>query len=147
MCPHKRAFVLDHGIVGDDMNGNLYVSCTSFIPTRKLTKDQFVRIGPLHKRNFRLTDGACLNDAEYSIISFDIKQENDDLLVLLPEPEELDDVIGTSKWMVKRATAEVAARGGGQGIEIATVEEPPTAGTETAGCSGGSCGGNSALEW
>lgn len=27
MCPHKRAFVLDHGIVGDDKDGNLYVSC------------------------------------------------------------------------------------------------------------------------
>jgi len=27
MCPHKRAFVLDHGIVGDDLDGNLYVSC------------------------------------------------------------------------------------------------------------------------
>jgi nitrite reductase (NAD(P)H) len=108
-----------------------------------------VQIGPLHKRNFRLTDGACLNDAEYSIISFDIKQENDNLLILLPEPEELDDVIGTSKWMVKRATAEVVSRGGGQGIEIATVEEPPTADTATAGCSGSgsSCGGNSALEW
>ena len=30
MCPHKRAFVLEHGIIGDDPNsGNLYVSCTS----------------------------------------------------------------------------------------------------------------------
>jgi nitrite reductase (NAD(P)H) len=27
MCPHRRAFVLDHGIVGDDASGNLYVSC------------------------------------------------------------------------------------------------------------------------
>jgi nitrite reductase (NAD(P)H) len=27
MCPHKRAFVLDHGIIGDDKDGNLYVSC------------------------------------------------------------------------------------------------------------------------
>lgn len=36
MCPHKRAFILEHGIIGDDANGNLYVSC------------------PLHKRNFRL---------------------------------------------------------------------------------------------
>jgi len=84
---------------------------------------------------------------EYSVISFDIKQENDDLFVLLPEPEELDAVIGTSKWMVKQATAEVASRGGGQGIEIATVDGPPTADATDAGCSGSSCGGNSALEW
>ncbi|KAG1716819.1 hypothetical protein ID866_341 [Astraeus odoratus] len=128
MCPHKRAFVLDHGIVGDDINGNLYVSC------------------PLHKRNFRLTDGACLNDMEYSIISFDIKQEGDDLLVLLPESEELDAVIGTSKWMVKQATAEVVSRGGGQNIEIATLSGEDTT---ASGCSGteGSCNGNSTLDW
>ena len=36
MCPHKRAFVLDHGIIGEDKNNNVYVSC------------------PLHKRNFIL---------------------------------------------------------------------------------------------
>lgn len=129
MCPHKRAFVLDHGIVGDDMNGNLYVSC------------------PLHKRNFRLTDGACLNDMDYSIISFDMKQEDDNLLVLLPEPEQLDAVIGTSKWMVKQATAEAMSRGGGQGVEIATVDGPPTADTTSCSGAGSSCGGNSTLEW
>ncbi|KAI6107610.1 hypothetical protein EDD17DRAFT_629483 [Pisolithus thermaeus] len=129
MCPHKRAFVLDHGIVGDDKQGNVYVSC------------------PLHKRNFRLDDGTCLNDMQYSIISFDIKKEGDDLQVLLPEPEELDAVIGTSKWMVKQATAEVIARGGGQGIEIAAehLGGPPTAATG-AGCNGGSCG-DSTLDW
>lgn len=28
MCPHKRAFVLEHGIIGDDPNsGALYISC------------------------------------------------------------------------------------------------------------------------
>jgi nitrite reductase (NAD(P)H) len=27
MCPHKRAFVLDHGIIGDNAGGELYVSC------------------------------------------------------------------------------------------------------------------------
>lgn len=32
MCPHKRAFVLDHGIVGDDKDGNLYVSCPCVDP-------------------------------------------------------------------------------------------------------------------
>lgn len=82
---------------------------------------------------------------EYSIISFDIKQENDDLLVLLPEPEDLDAVMGTSKWMVKQATAEVVSRGG-RGIEIATADGDSTT---TAACNGGgaSCGGNSALEW
>lgn len=49
--------------------------------------------------------------------------------------------------MVRQATAEVVSRGGGQGIEIATVDGPPTADATGAGCSGSSCGGNSALEW
>ncbi|KAG1736104.1 uncharacterized protein EDB91DRAFT_1142842 [Suillus paluster] len=130
MCPHKRAFVLDHGIVADDLDGNLYVSC------------------PLHKRNFRLTDGKCLNDEDFSIIPFDVKQEIDDLLVLLPDSDTLDAVIGTSKWMVKQASAELASRGGGEGIEIAGVD----IGLSESGsaCSGGksSCsGGNASLDW
>ncbi|KAG2156771.1 uncharacterized protein EDB93DRAFT_1238676 [Suillus bovinus] len=129
MCPHKRAFVLDHGIVGDDLDGNLYVSC------------------PLHKRNFRLTDGKCLNDEDFSIIPFDVKQEGDDLLVLLPDSGNLDAVIGTSKWMVKQATAELSSRGG-EGIEIADVG----VGLSESGsaCAGGqnSCsGGNASLDW
>ncbi|KAI6019777.1 hypothetical protein F5J12DRAFT_904177 [Pisolithus orientalis] len=108
MCPHKRAFVLDHGIVGDDKQGDIYVSC------------------PLHKRNFRLSDGTCLNDMH---------------------PEELDAVIGTSKWMIKQATAEILSRGGGQGIEIAAdhLDGPPAA-TTGAGCNGDSCG-DSTLDW
>lgn len=129
MCPHKRAFVLDHGIVGDDLDGNLYVSC------------------PLHKRNFRLTDGKCLNDEDFSIIPFDVKQEGDDLLVLLPDSDNLDAAIGTSKWMVKQASAELSLRGG-EGIEIAGVG----IGLSESGsaCGGGqrSCsGGNASLDW
>ncbi|KAJ8585502.1 nitrite reductase [Rhizopogon salebrosus TDB-379] len=130
MCPHKRAFVLDHGIVGDDLDGNLYVSC------------------PLHKRNFRLTDGKCLNDEDFSIIPFDVKQEGDNLLVLLPDSDKLDAAIGTSKWMVKQAAAELVSRGGGEGIEIAGVGVGPT--ESTSACSGGgsSCGGgNASLDW
>lgn len=130
MCPHKRAFVLDHGIVGDDLDGNLYVSC------------------PLHKRNFRLTDGKCLNDEDFSIIPFDVKQEGDDLLVLLPDSDNLDAAIGTSKWMVKQASAELSSRGGGEGIEIASVgiglsESGPACAGEQSSCSGG----NASLEW
>lgn len=130
MCPHKRAFVLDHGIIGDDMDGNLYVSC------------------PLHKRNFRLTDGKCLNDEDFTIIPFDVKQEGDNLFVLLPDSDSLDAVIGTSKWMVRQASAELASRGGGEGIEIAGVG----IGLSESGsaCSGGrsACsGGNASLDW
>ncbi|KAH0839338.1 hypothetical protein J3R83DRAFT_20 [Lanmaoa asiatica] len=130
MCPHKRAFVLDHGVVGDNLNGDVYVSC------------------PLHKRNFRLTDGECLNDTEYSIISFNVKQEGGDLLVLLPESEQLDAVIGTSKWMVRQAATEVVSRGGGEGIEIATLQDSSLPSGGSCGGSGTSCStSNSALDW
>ncbi|KAJ3475533.1 hypothetical protein NLI96_g11777 [Meripilus lineatus] len=85
MCPHKRAFVLEHGIIGDDpTSGAIYVSC------------------PMHKRNFNLASGDCLNDENYSILSFEVKVEDDAIFVLLPETTELDAVIGTQKWMVRR---------------------------------------------
>ncbi|KAG2031435.1 hypothetical protein BDR03DRAFT_986432 [Suillus americanus] len=103
---------------------------------------------PLHKRNFRLTDGKCLNDEDFSIIPFDVKRGGDDLLVLLPDSDNLDAAIGTSKWMVKQASAELSSRGGGEGIEIASVG----IGLFESGsvCAGGqsSCsGGNASLEW
>ncbi|TFK51421.1 nitrite reductase [Heliocybe sulcata] len=130
MCPHKRAFVLDHGIVGDDPNGNVYISC------------------PLHKRNYKLDDGECLNDDDYSIIAFDVKEENDKLHLLLPEPDDLDAVIGTSKWMVRKATAEVIERGGGDALEIAEVRDGADIGVSAgSACTGGSCGGVKSMDW
>jgi nitrite reductase (NAD(P)H) len=89
-----------------------------------------------------------LNDEDFSIIPFDVKQEGDNLLVLLPDSDNLDAVIGTSKWMVKQASAELASRGGGEAIEIAGVG----IGLSESGsaCSGGqsSCsGGNASLDW
>ena len=125
MCPHRRAFVLDHGIVGDDpSSGALYVSC------------------PMHKRNFDLTTGACLNDGDYGVIAFDVKREGDDLLLLLPEPDALDAVIGTSKWMVRQATAELIDKGAEETSAVEIVG--PT--EETGACGGTSCG-DSKLEW
>ncbi|KAI3622179.1 nitrite reductase [Moniliophthora roreri] len=119
MCPHKRAFILEHGIVGDDpRSGEIYVSC------------------PMHKKNFGLSSGACLNDEAYSILTFDAKAEGDDIYVLLPEESELDQVIGTSKWMIRQATAK-ALNSGAESIEIVG---PPS------GDGGNSCGGGT-LEW
>lgn len=66
----------------------------------------------MHKRNFALATGECLNDASYGVITFDVKTDGDNLLLLLPEPEDLDAVIGTSKWMIRQATAELLDRGG-----------------------------------
>ncbi|KZT30290.1 nitrite reductase [Neolentinus lepideus HHB14362 ss-1] len=130
MCPHKRAFVLDHGIVGDDPNGNVYISC------------------PLHKRNYKLDNGECLNDNNYSIIAFDVKEENGKLSLLLPQPDELDAVIGTSKWMVRKATAEVVERGGGDALEIAEVRDEADVDVSAgSGCTGNNCGGGKLMDW
>ena len=101
----------------------------------------------MHKRNFRLTDGKCLNDEDFSIIPFDVKQEGDDLLVLLPDSDKLDVVIGTSKWMVKQASAELASRGGGEGIEIAGVEIGLTESGSACGGQSSCSGGNASLDW
>ncbi|KAF8327136.1 nitrite reductase [Cantharellus anzutake] len=136
MCPHKRAFVLDHGLVGDDSNGNVYVSC------------------PLHKRNFNLSSGECLNDTNFGILAFDVVEEDGLLLVKLPEENELDQAIGTSKWMVRNATAEAFGRGGGTQIEIVGPDgrikegHQSTSSCSTGGATAG-CGnhGNSSLEW
>lgn len=113
MCPHKRAFVLDHGIIGDK-DGDLYVSC------------------PLHKRNFRLDNGDCTNDAQYSVLAFDVRADAGQLLILLPPEDELDAVIGASKWMVRKDTAK---------------EMGGVAATATNGCGGESACGDSKLEW
>lgn len=124
MCPHKRAFVLDHGIIGDDPNGNIYVSC------------------PMHKRNYQLDTGACLNDNDYSIISFDVKEESGDIHLLLPEPDDLDEVLGTEKWIVRAATSELYQR-----TQAATqIELVGPDGRVQSGCSGETCVGGK-LDW
>lgn len=101
----------------------------------------------MHKRNFVLTSGECLNDDSYRILAFDVKVEGDDLLVLLPEAEALDAVIGTSRWMIKQATAELIDRSAESGIEIVG---PAQEVGEASGCGTGEgaagCG-NSTLEW
>ena len=108
----------------------------------------------MHKRNFSLTTGECLNDDSYGIITFDAKTEGDDLLLLLPEPDDLNGVIGTAKWMVRQATAELLDRTGATAGESAVEITGPTnevlqsVGDNGAGggCSGASCG-DSRLEW
>lgn len=151
MCPHKRAFVLEHGIVGDDPNtGNLYVSCKPLPPFQICTTEQRPS-GPMHKRNFSLTSGACLNDNNFSILTFDVKVEDgsDDISVLLPDPEDLDQVIATGRWMVKRDTAK-AIDGEDQdigGIEIVGPPEGKDADAQAGGCASGPVCGDSKLDW
>ena len=104
----------------------------------------------MHKRNFTLTSGDCLNDDAYSILAFDVRVEDDDVSVLLPEPEELDPVIGTSKWMVRQATAGLLEKGGADGIEIVGPdgdgESMPMTTSSNCGAQSVGCG-SSKLDW
>jgi nitrite reductase (NAD(P)H) len=107
----------------------------------------------MHKRNFELKTGDCLNDSEFSIITFEVRADGDDISLLLPPEDELDAVIGTSKWLVRQATAEMLDRGSGGGIEIVGPDDD----NERKGAGGTACGtgavpdapacGNSKLEW
>jgi nitrite reductase (NAD(P)H) len=93
MCPHKRAFVLSDGLIGEDVQNNkLWVSC------------------PLHKRNFSMKGeeaGKCSNDETVNIATFPVESREDGMVyVKLPPVEELDEVLGTEKWKVKKEETE-----------------------------------------
>ncbi|OOQ82854.1 Nitrite reductase [NAD(P)H] [Penicillium brasilianum] len=91
MCPHKRAFVLSDGLIGDDDAGKYWVSC------------------PYHKRNFELNGeqaGRCTNDESMNIATFPVEERDDGwVYVKLPPIEELDSILGTEKWKVKKGEA------------------------------------------
>lgn len=88
MCPHRRAFALSDGLIGDDEKGKLWVSC------------------PFHKRNYTLNGedgGKCSNDESVNIAVFEAEEREDGWVYLkLPPVDELDNVLGTEKWKVKK---------------------------------------------
>ncbi|KAJ5985858.1 hypothetical protein N7522_013054 [Penicillium canescens] len=92
MCPHKRAFVLSDGLVGDDDAGKYWVSC------------------PYHKRNFDLNGeqaGRCSNDESMNIATFPVEERDDGWVYMkLPPIEELDGVLGTEKWKIRKDESE-----------------------------------------
>ena len=76
MCPHKKAFVLSRGILGDT-NGLPKIAC------------------PLHKKTFSLDSGACLSGDVYTVQVFPVKVEGDDVYLELPPTEVLDKLLAT----------------------------------------------------
>jgi nitrite reductase (NAD(P)H) len=91
MCPHKRAFVLSDGLIGGEISAEkkkLWISC------------------PYHKRNFELAGenaGSCANDETLNIATFPVEEREDGLVyVKLPPIEELDSVLGTDKWRIRK---------------------------------------------
>jgi nitrite reductase (NADH) large subunit len=84
MCPHKQAFVLSQGIIGD-ASGVPKVAC------------------PLHKKSFALTDGVQIGDGDLKILTFPVNIQGDDVLVELPAQAELDAILGTSGLRVLKS--------------------------------------------
>ena len=76
MCPHKKAFVLSRGMIGDE-NGEPKVAC------------------PLHKKTFSLEDGRCTSGDDYGVRTFPVKIEGDMVLLELPPIEVLDKLLAT----------------------------------------------------
>ncbi|KAJ2896541.1 putative nitrite reductase protein [Zalerion maritima] len=115
MCPHKRAFVLSDGLVGQGVPSA--DDCTSETPGKEEPCGGKAAPAPspapapwvscpYHKRNFDLRDGDCKNDSELSIATFEIEQRDDGLVYAkLPPVEELDAQLGTRKWMIKKGEA------------------------------------------
>ncbi|MBL9123702.1 MAG: nitrite reductase small subunit NirD, partial [Planctomycetaceae bacterium] len=77
MCPHRKAFVLSRGIVGD-ASGEPKVAC------------------PLHKKTFSLVSGASLQQEEYRIRTFPVRVAGDDVYLELPPIEVLDQQLATA---------------------------------------------------
>ncbi len=76
MCPHKKAFVLSRGILGD-AGGEPKVAC------------------PLHKKTFSLTSGESLQGEEYRIRTFPVRVDGDEVLLQLPPQHVLDELLAT----------------------------------------------------
>ena len=76
MCPHRKAFVLSRGILGD-VEGEPKIAC------------------PLHKKNFSLESGASLSGDDYGIQVFPVKVEDGLVYVKLPPIGVLDRSLST----------------------------------------------------
>ena len=97
MCPHKNAFVLSRGIVGDQ-NGIPKVAC------------------PLHKKTYSLESGACLTGENLSLRVFRVKVEEGQVYLELPPEHIIDGELATELHCIGDCTAhaddEVHSDGG-----------------------------------
>lgn len=76
MCPHKKAFVLSRGMIGS-AGETPKVAC------------------PLHKKTFSLESGECTSGDNYSIRTFPVKIEDNDVYLDLPPESDLDEILAT----------------------------------------------------
>ena len=85
--------------------------------------------------------GNCLNDSEYSILTFNAREAPDGtggIQLQLPPVDEMDGVLGTEKWLVRQAQSEALGLNAAAQAEIV----PPAKGIDC----GGGCG-TSKLDW
>jgi len=81
MCPHKNAFVLSRGILGNA--GEVpKVAC------------------PLHKKPFSLKSGECLSGEDYSVKVFPVKVEGHRVLIQLPPKTQLEALLATKLHVI-----------------------------------------------
>lgn len=93
MCSVKRDLVLSSGFIGESKMTSddgqhitsVYVSC------------------PIHKKNFDLKTGICLNGDAHSINTFNVKVENNQVYLLLPSINILNDILSTEKYIIKKS--------------------------------------------
>lgn len=85
MCPHKNAFVLSRGIVGNAGEAPK-VSC------------------PLHKKPFSLRTGESLSEEAFSVKVFPVKVEDDAVYLRLPPQEQLDALLATELHCVRNCS-------------------------------------------
>jgi nitrite reductase (NADH) large subunit len=86
-CPHMKDMVLARGLIGDQQ-GVPKVAC------------------PLHKKNFSLSDGKCLSDDEYRILTFPVKVEDGWVFVELPDEVTTERLIGPDRLVREPTAAE-----------------------------------------
>ena len=98
MCPHKRAFVLSQGILGD-VNGEPKIAC------------------PLHKKTFSLKSGhelgATSSSCSLNIITFPVMIKNDSVFLELPSEDEVNAILGTSGLRVVQTSCKTTANDSG----------------------------------
>ncbi|CEM35628.1 unnamed protein product [Vitrella brassicaformis CCMP3155] len=124
MCPHKRAFVLSRGLIGEHQ-GEPKVAC------------------PFHKKTFSLETGACLSGDPYKIAAFDVKIDGGRVSLHLPPTQELDKALATSRWRVTGGESNPQSGGGSPKILDTFGEDGGKCGTQQQ--QEGACGGK--LNW
>ena len=72
MCPHRKAFVMSRGLIGETDGAVPKVAC------------------PLHKKTFSLESGECISGEDYQVDVFPVKVEDSKVFLELPPPEVLD---------------------------------------------------------